>query len=443
MIEESTEPGRPQGQPARIAISPDGRALTRAGQPWLLVADTIWSAFTNVPEPEWAPYVSHRAAQGFSSLLISVLPILNDMSDAGPAMPEPFPGFWSGSPRFGRLAPAYVDHARAKLRVAAAHGLVPSLALLWCAYAPGAWASARDPRFVIPVDVMPEVLASMVEAFDDFAPVYLVSGDTDFRQPETTDWYTRAIAYLRELVPDAVTTLHTNDETFLPAEVAADPGLGFYSYQSGHRLEWQHHTWEFAEHYVGQPVRRPVINLEPCYEGHGHGFRYGRFSAADIRHATWQSLLAGASAGIGYGAHGIWQWQRPGMPFNNPAFSSMPFDRRVALGFQGASDVGFAARLVEQLGLIGAEARQDLLVAPPPGVRAALSTDGSHLLVYVPHAVDVRLAPAVVVADAVAWDLGRAALSDVELGEGDGPVIGQVPWNGDALISVRLGSPVA
>ncbi|MFR3924238.1 MAG: DUF4038 domain-containing protein [Collinsella sp.] len=53
-----------------------------------------------------------------------------------------------------------------------------------------------------------------------------------------------------------------------------------------------------------------MVNSEPCYEQMGASRNvYWRFTAQDCRASVWSSILAGASAGVTYGAHGVWNWQ--------------------------------------------------------------------------------------------------------------------------------------
>ena len=69
--------------------------------------------------------------------------------------------------------------------------------------------------------------------------------------------------------------------------------LIFYMYQSGHRREEQNLPYVLAQNFCNKSVKRPVVNGEPCYEGHPYGFtKNGRFSAFDVRKAIWQSLLS-------------------------------------------------------------------------------------------------------------------------------------------------------
>jgi hypothetical protein len=423
---------------ARVAVANSGDRFVRGGETWFPLFDTLWSAFTHVPDDEWERYLDQRAGQGFNAVNISVLPILHDLSAVEGAIPEPFPGLWEGRPRFGALADTYVARARRMLAQAVDHGLVPALVVLWCNYVPDTWASARDPRFVMNESERREFVASVVHAFDDFNPLYIVAGDADLRSASSRGAWLVALDQLRELVPDAVTAFHTQDTTVLDAELAAAPGMGFYAYQSGHQRQYQRFAWEYAEHYRAVTLR-PVVNLEPCYEGHGLGFEHGRWDAADVRRASWQSLLAGASAGLGYGAHGVWGWHRHNATFNHVDFSGVPFDRWTAMGFPGADDVAFAASLMRQLGLVGAAPRQDLLRDPQPEVRAAVSTDGEHAAVYVPYAADVPLADGPV-SKVRAWNLGAREEQAAEIiDSADGPVLRQPEWNADSLFLLTLG----
>ena len=45
-----------------LTVAPDHRTLVRDGKPFFWLADTIWSAFTNVTDEEWIAYLDKRAA---------------------------------------------------------------------------------------------------------------------------------------------------------------------------------------------------------------------------------------------------------------------------------------------------------------------------------------------------------------------------------------------
>jgi hypothetical protein len=159
-------------------------------------------------------------------------------------------------------------------------------------------------------------------------------------------------------------------------------------FQSGHGGDDIDYPITLAEKFSAYIPKRPVVNSEPCYEGHAYGGKYPRWSAFEVRRAVWQSLLSGAKAGVTYGAHGIWMFQHRGMAFNNAKFSSMPFLWREALLFEGAWDVSYAKWLFETYCLYKLEPNQKLIEGPEQ-LRAAASADLSTIALYIPYARDV------------------------------------------------------
>ncbi len=308
--------------------------------------------------------------------------------------------------------------------------------LLWCCYVPGTWGAQRTPWAPIPPAQRDAYLDLAVERFADLDPMFIVSGDDAFTLESASEVYHAALRRVAERAPGALTTMHSTPDAVLPASIAADSALSCYAYQAGHHFDQQDRTWELAQQYLDLDVRRPIVDLEPCYEGHGYGGGGGRWSRAEVRAATWWSILGGASAGIGYGAHGLWQWHRPGAEFTSPGFSLAPFPWEVALHFPGADDIALAARIVTDAGLIGAEPAQGLLHEPYPGVRAALGRQG-ELGVYLPYAgrveIDGRLESAVL------WDLdARRPLRPMLERDGTVTVLTQADVPGDVLLTARL-----
>ena len=57
-----------------IKVSKNKRSFERDGRPFFYLADTIWSAFTNVSLEEWEYYLTQRKYQGFNTLQINTLP---------------------------------------------------------------------------------------------------------------------------------------------------------------------------------------------------------------------------------------------------------------------------------------------------------------------------------------------------------------------------------
>jgi len=369
-----------------LSIDAGSYHFRKNSKPWFYLADTCWSAFTNIALSQWEQYLDHRRAQGFNALQVTILPQWD--RSQGYSHPEPFKsrgGRWDyGAPNL-----EYFQRAREMLARAQTRGFTPALVLLWCDCVGGSWAADRLPGHEIHPDEVEPWARYVAETFAEFDPLYLVSGDTDFKNPRTLETYLAALRAIKRHAPTSLTTLHLQPEADLPEQIVRARELDFYMFQSGHQEEHLSRSWLLAERFLGKSVRRPVINGEPCYEGHGFGFRYGRFSAWHVRQAIWQSLLSGAKAGVTYGAHGIWSWHEPGKTFPSAAFSAAPYPWYVALRFPGAWDAGYARRLFEGYALsdlqpLGAIGGQD-------EIRAAASPELAKIAVYFPYAAEQEL----------------------------------------------------
>jgi hypothetical protein len=365
-----------------VAASKD--RFLRDGRPFFYLADTCWSAFTNVRPGEWEQYLDVRAAQGFNALQITILPQWD--RTVVDFAPPPFRAARDGSPDYARPEDSYFENASRMLEAAVSRGFVPALVLLWCDRVRGTWACRRMPDHEMPLEAIAPFVRYAAKTFGRFDPLWLVSGDTDLLTEDTVERYLLALRTVKEAMPDSLTTLHLQPQTDLPERVEQARELDFYMYQSGHHVD-QTTAYLLAERFAGKSVKRPVVNGEPCYEAHGFGNSYGRFGAFHVRKAIWQSLLAGAKAGVTYGAHGIWSWHRRGMPFGAASFSSLPLPWNEALRLEGAWDAGYARWLFDVYALA------DLDPVTVPGlhaeVRVAASPSGTLVAAYAPYAAEI------------------------------------------------------
>jgi hypothetical protein len=283
------------------------------------------------------------------------------------------------------------------------------LVIAWYDYLAGERGRRQSPEHILTGAEMTAYLDTVTAAFEPYDPVYVLSGDETFTG-EDPGPYPDLLAAVARRAPGNLITMHTTPDSTLPAALADSPDLSFYSYQSGHHHDQQHLAVDLARRYRSLPAAKPVMNLEPCYEGHGYGGGAGRFGPADVRRALWRSVFSGASAGLGYGAHGLWQWHRPGGRFNGAAFSGAPFGWDAALEFPGAWQAGLVARLVADHGLYLARPAPELAVPPGDGpamagVLALATGDLSTVAVYTPYATGFT----------VAADLSSRAVTAVDL----------------------------
>jgi hypothetical protein len=232
--------------------------------------------------------------------------------------------------------------------------------------------------------------------------------------------YRTTLETVRSAAPDCLTTLHSTPDAKLPADLLAHPALDYYSYQSGHDIGWAERAAELPQRYHAYAQHKPLVSMEPCYEGHGYGRGTGRHDARSVRLASWVGVLSGAGAGLGYAAHGAWSWHRAGDAFTGEAFSGTPFPAHLAVGFPGAWDVGLLRRIVEQHGLYDLRPRQDLLVSTTSGTRLGMSADGRRTALYLPHPFPVAVQADLSNRRLHVWDLDRGRRDDVHLSYRDG-----------------------
>ena len=372
-----------------LTVSADCRHLEKEGRPFFWLADTIWSAFTNITLEDWAYYLKRRREQGFTVLQINTLAQWDrGESTLGWA---PFADAEDGFPDYARPREEYFAHARQMCRMARQEGFTLALVILWCNQVPGTWANQLVPRYTIPKDLLRGIVTRILDSFDEFEPVYVVSGDTDFPTEESIEYYQTVFDLLAQRSFQGLKTMHIKGRfTDLPEVFARQ--MDFYMYQSGHNSGAQAMAYTSAEVLAARQPKRPVINSEPCYEqmGYSHNL-YGRFGRYEIRRAAWQSLLSGACAGITYGAHGVWNWITTGLRSSlslGEGFDA-PQPHQTALAFPGGWDYGFIRELFEVYGLGTLVPCRELVRHSSPEIWMEDTQDESVYLLYVP--VNTRL----------------------------------------------------
>ena len=219
---------------------------------------------------------------------------------------------------------SYWERAKILCRMANEEGFTPALVLCWANIVPNTWLSHIFPTHVWPLEAVEAHVRRMTELFETFAPVYIVSGDTDLSTPETLHYYRRVLELLRELAPNSLRTMHLCGEfTGLPQELAKE--LDFYTYQSGHKEGSEAHLEELPAAFCNNFPQKPLLNGEPCYErmpkfsDDWEKQSTAEYSTAEVLEACRRSILAGAKAGITYGANGVWNWRRENREVVGPA----------------------------------------------------------------------------------------------------------------------------
>ncbi|MEM2091751.1 MAG: DUF4038 domain-containing protein [Candidatus Bathyarchaeia archaeon] len=372
----------------KLSISDTRDYFLKNGEKFFYLADTCWSAFTNPTYEEWEYYLEYRRMQGFNAIQINVLP-QHDRSESDNYI-EPFEPLSDGGWDFNKRNEKYFDRAERMVKMAVEKDFTPALVVLWCNYVKGTWGSKITPKRIIPLEYLEEYVIYVVERFRKYDPIFIISGDTNFETEDSIIYYKTALDIIKRASPNSLTTMHLMGGLWkIPEVFLRSPNYDFYMYQSGHHGERQHLSYELAQKFYNMPVKRPIVNGEPCYEGHSQGDKFGRFGRFDVRKAIWQSLLSGAKAGIAYGAHGIWSWHKREKKFWGESFSGTPYDWNTALRFPGAFDASFAKWLFEKYNMFDIKPANEKLLNETPEIRVSESED--KIIVYTPFNWDVKL----------------------------------------------------
>lgn len=414
-----------------LSVSENKRMFLRNGKPFLWFGDTCWSAFTNATDEEWDVYLDYRAKQGFNILQINALPQW-DRCKVKDTM-YPFSVNEDGSFDFSEINDAYFAHAAQMCEKIAAHNMIPAIVVMWCNFVPGAWVTNFEPRFVMPEKYVAPVVKKITETFNRFDPIYIISGDPDWNE-QTIPRYEMVTELVAEYAPDALKCYHIGGfMSELPESLAEHADL--YIYQSGHDPKRQDEVAALAECFYQREPVKPVINSEPCYEQMGFGpAGFGRFRRDAVRSAFWNSLLSGASAGITYGANGVWNWQSDNMLEASAAEDVFlrGFCSLEAMKLPGAKDYAFGIGLLKERGLYELTPAQEILTAHKETIRAARS--GKTVLIYNPANTILTL-NGTYGKTAVVYDLETGASTVLPVACSNGQsVIGLHPYYADVLM---------
>jgi Protein of unknown function (DUF4038) len=416
-----------------LSIDPSGSCLRLDGAPFPLVIDTAWSVFADAAEEDWRMYLAARRRQGFTAVLVSLLYIPHDRVER-PGR-QPFLLDASGRPDFARPDPAYLEVARRL--VAIAHdefGVRVMLTVLWNNFLPGTWGAKLTPDAVMSDIARRGLVDAVATTFADLEPIFVIGGDDHYTAPEANAAYIEAADVLRAASPRSLLTTHTAPRAVLPEELA--DRLDFFLHQTGHNIENQELPWTQPADYLRRRPRKPLVNSEPPYELHGKVGGHGRWGRADVRRASWASVLSGAAAGIGYGAHGVWMWATTRGEFTAAGSSLPPFTWVEALSLPGALDISLMAGLMRDHELHRLSPAQELLDGvADDAFRCAASPDRDLVALYLPYALAVSISLDLREHRLTTWDLHERAPMVVDAHVADGRTrLGQLFSTGDQLV---------
>lgn len=302
--------------PLNISISPDKHSLVNEkGERWFYLADTWWYGMTSrMPIAIFEQLSALRSKQGFNAIqvIVGIPPETKDYD-------------YSKSPR-------YFDEVKEKLEILWEHDLVPVIF--------GGWGQHIE---TLGEQKIKELWSKIIDLTKGRPAIFSLCGEVDLfpyrvrffkgllLKSRLKKW-DKIARYIKELDNEHLLTVHIQTQTAARLLFKNPDWLDINSIQSGH----SHDRLQFMINMLTQEAKetKPVINLEPWYEG-----ILGDFGVNDQIKAFEVSVESGA-AGHGYGAHGIWQ-MADGDNFMGHWGES---DWKKAIKFKGAEEIGKLAK---------------------------------------------------------------------------------------------------
>lgn len=377
-------------------ITAKGKYFYKNGKRFFYLADTCWSAFTNISMSDWRYYLDKRKAEGFNVIQMNVLRQWDSYNPVNNREPFEITKLPNGNYEYdySKINEQYFDNAVKMLEEMKKRDMVPALVLLWGNFVPNTWMSRFTQNNTMEFEQIKPYVSYVVNKFKEFHPIWIVSGDvgfTDFAQQKKDP----AISYYREVIdvakandPTGLCTFHINGgATELPDDYwkKAD----FFVYQSGHIYEQQSCAYSIPQKIRHNGYKQPILDAELCYEGlyQMKAVAPQRYSAVDVRRAAWKAVLSGADAGLGYGAYGIWPWndtsRLDAKMESKFELQASPYDWHDCLEFRGAEDMGVLKNIILDFAADGLNEINEP-VKDNPEIRAA--ENDKYILIYLPVA---------------------------------------------------------
>jgi len=310
-----------------LRVSDDKRHFEHHdGTPFLWLGDTWWKCLCK--RMTWEGFqelTADRAAKGFSVIQIVCGPYPDE---------DHFQKTWKnegGFPYlkedFSEVNPEYFDYADRRIFHLVEAGLVPAVV--------GSWGRGDcDGMALAGVDGMKRHWRHLVARYGALPTIWIVGGESE------GPLWTETARYVREVdLHDRPTTVHPFKSG--RDSVTDESAINFDMLQTGHG------GWPVARTVVpklkaaeDREPPMPVVIGEHSYEQHMQtGF-------ADVqRHVFWASALGG-SAGLTYGAAGVWHAGVEGDPGLAKVYDRTTW--REGMNFAGSTQLGIGKALLEQ-----------------------------------------------------------------------------------------------
>ena len=377
-----------------VRVSADRTHLIHAGDgtPFFFLSDTAWNGALLSTVADWARYLDDRAAKGFTAIqFITHAPWTGALTNR-----EGETAFANGDPR--AINPIFFDRIDRRIEMINDRGLLAVPVLAWAAdFGPS---GKLNVGLTSPARELIPFVHYQVARFAHRRVMWVLAGDGAYGYWQARKWNRVGREVFGGRNDHTPVAMHPVGTTWPHASMDAQEWLDVNGYQSSHSEDAKTLRWlqqgPPATAWRGGARPRPTINLEPVYEGIAPGGREP-FGADAVRRAVYWSLLNAPTAGVSYGAHGLWGWHDRPMAALNHANMGIGPAWDVAMAFPGAEDMACVARLFTSIRWWTLRPDQELIAAQPSvddpmrWVAASRSETGDLAIVYLAAGGEVTI----------------------------------------------------
>lgn len=375
-------------QHGRLKVSGGGTHLVHAdGTPFFYLADTAWNGALLSTDADWERYLDDRVAKGFTAIqFITHAPWTAAMTNL------------EGQTAFdgNKVNPSFFDRIDRRMEAINARGLLAVPVLAWAANF-GASNRLNIGHTASAEELIP-IVRYQVERLARFPVLWLLAGDGVYNFWRVRKWKKVGRAVFGEGSEQTLVAMHPAGMTWPYKWMGGEYWLNVFGYQSSHSED----RWALQWLQSGPPARtwkwkaRPTINMEPVYEDIAPVRNRPAFGREAVRRAVCWSLLNAPTAGVAYGAHGLWGWHDRAMEAMNHKGLGVGQPWDTAMNLPGSSDVGRIGELFRSIDwwalrpdLKLIRSRQTLDAAKY--VAASRSEDGKLAVIYVPGQIEIEV----------------------------------------------------
>jgi hypothetical protein len=247
-----------------------------------------------------------------------------------------------------------------------------------------------SPGYFLPDDEAILLARYMVARYGGNHVVWILGGDGKYLDTREQRWKNIGRGVFGDEHPGVV-ALHPSGKDWLGDAYAGEAWLDIIGYQTGHNNAEPTLAW-ITKGPVSQRwdkiAPKVLINMEPVYEE-----IRPEITDDDIRNASYWSVLSTPTAGITYGANGIWPWLREGEQIINHGSKGEDNTRVLkALDLPGSLQIGYLASFFNRIAWWQLKPAPELLTGQPgtkttgDHISVSRTDDRNTIVVYTPRA---------------------------------------------------------